>query len=137
MMDWQTCCLKKIVKEVGLDEELINSLITSSERKLISSEELKLSEITAVSKISLAYDSLRELLEALALKKGYKVYNHECFVSFLKEIVENSNWGDEFDSLRVLRNSLNYYGKDVDLKNVPGILEKLGNLRESILEVMK
>ena len=137
MIDWQTCCLKKIVKEVGLDEGLINSLIVSSKKKLASSKELKLSEITASSKISLAYDSLRELLEAFGLKKGYKVYNRECFVSFLKEIVGNSDLADEFDSLRILRNSLNYYGKEVDLESVPGILERIIALREEILEVVK
>ena len=34
-------------------------------------------EETAVSKISLAYDSVRELLEAWALNAGFKIYNHQ------------------------------------------------------------
>ncbi|MEK6826021.1 MAG: hypothetical protein AABX90_00155 [Nanoarchaeota archaeon] len=77
-MDWKECCDKKIAKNVKLDKNLINSLKKTSENKLKSSEELILNEINAASKVSLAYDSLRELLEALSLKKGYKIYNHEC-----------------------------------------------------------
>src|SRR3989344_8719035 len=90
--------------------------VNSSKNNLLSESKLPLSEITAASKLSLAYDSLRELLEALALQKGYKVYNHECYTAFLKEIIGASDKGDEFDDLRKIRNAVNYYGKGISVE---------------------
>ena len=87
-MDWKECCNKRIVKEIKKDDELIKSLINISKNKLESENKLSMSDITAASKLSLAYDSLRELLEALAIKHGYKIYNHECYTAFLKEILK-------------------------------------------------
>ncbi|MEK6811453.1 MAG: hypothetical protein AABX96_03015, partial [Nanoarchaeota archaeon] len=114
-MDFTECLKRRLAKEVKKDEELIKSILKTSQNKLDSENKLELSEITSSSKISLLYDSLRELLEALTIKKGYKIYNHECYTYFLKEIMNESSKGDEFDELRKTRNSLNYYQKN----NVP------------------
>lgn len=89
-MDWKECCNKRLVKDAKPDADMIKSLAESSENKLESESRLSMSDVTAVSKVSLAYDSLRELLEALALKNGYKIYNHECYAAFLKEILGES-----------------------------------------------
>jgi len=110
-MDWKECVDERIVKEAKSDEDMIKSLLKSSENKMKSERMLKMSEVTAASKLSLAYDSLRELLEALALARGYKVYNHECYTAFLKEVIGESSKGDEFDNIRRARNAVNYYGK--------------------------
>ena len=61
-MDWNECLKKRIAKNVGVDEDLIKSLIKTSENKLKSEEKLKLDESTSTSKISLSYDSTREVL---------------------------------------------------------------------------
>jgi hypothetical protein len=113
MKDWKTCCSKRIVKEVSIDPGLITSLQKSSKNKLVSALQLQLTEITAAAKVSLAYDSLREMLEAVALQKGYKVYNHECYTAFLTEIVKESELAAQFDELRKERNAINYYGKEI------------------------
>ena len=131
-MDWKECCDKKIAKNVKLDKNLINSLKKTSENKLKSSEELIMNEINAASKVSLAYDSLRELLEALSLKKGYKIYNHECYTAFLKEIIEESEKGDEFDEIRKIRNSINYYGKELSIEEARNIINKIKFLRNFV-----
>lgn len=65
-------------------------------------------------KISLLYDALREYLECIALENGYKIYNHECYTAFLKEIMDLSQEADVFDKLRKIRNGINYYGKKID-----------------------
>jgi len=83
-----------------LTKLLIKNLKKSSDNKLKSSDALSLNEVTSSSKFTLAYDSLRELLEALALKNGYKVYNHECYAAFLKEIIKESYKADEFDDIK-------------------------------------
>src|SRR3989344_1948505 len=102
-MDWKECLNKRIIKDVSKDEFLIKSLLNSSQKKLESETRLELDDTTAESNVSLAYDSLRELLEALALLKGYKVYNHDCYTAFLKEVLNESAKGAEFDAIRKIR----------------------------------
>ena len=124
-MDWKECEKDKIVKEISLDKPLVNSLLSNSLKKLKTQELLKLDETTASSKISLTYDSLRELLEALSISKGYKIYNHECYCAFLKEILNESFLSEKFDSLRKIRNSINYYGKDISIEEAKSILTEI------------
>lgn len=135
-MDWEECYKKRIVKEVKEDKELISSLKNSSENKMKSSDELTMKETTSASKFSLAYDSLRELLEALAIKKGYKIYSHECFTAFLKEILDEKQKGDRFDEIRRIRNEINYYGKDITTGESKEMINKVKNLRKEILYLL-
>lgn len=136
MMDWKECIMKKIAKEVKVDLDLIESLIKTSYNKLQSEEKLILDVSTSGSKISLAYDSLRELLEALAIKNGYKIYNHECYTCFLKEILNESSKGDEFDELRKIRNSINYYAKDIPVVETRDVLDRIKVLRKDIMKLL-
>jgi len=136
-MDWYECNKKKIVKEVTADEGLIESLKKTSKNKLISQSRLELDEVTVSSKISLAYDSLRELLEALALVNGFKIYNHECYSSFLQEILKESSKADEFEEIRKMRNSINYYGKQVSVPEAKTLIERINALREKVRQLLE
>ena len=135
-MDWKECCDKKIAKNVKIDKNLINSLKKMGENKLKSSEELVMNETNAGSKVYLAYDSLRELLEALSLKKGYKIYNHECYTAFLKEIIGESEKGEEFDKIRIERNAINYYAKEISLEEAKVLIDKIKHLRDYMLNLL-
>jgi len=104
---------------------------------MASQELLPLNEITTASKISLAYDSLREVLEALAIKRGFRVYNHECYVAFLKEIMRDSFLGEDFDEIRKLRNEINYYGKDVALGECVRIIKLIKGQKRTIDKYLK
>lgn len=134
--DWKECCDKKIAKSISPDFEMISSLKESSENKIKSSDELSISLITASSKFILAYDSVREILEALSLKKGYKIYNHECYTAFLKEVLNQSSLGDEFDDLRKIRNSINYYGKKLAIQDSILLIKRIKELRKEILKLL-
>jgi len=136
-IDWKECCGKRIAKSVTPDIDTIESLKKSSENKIKSSDELGMNETTSVSKFILAYDSLREVLEALSLKNGYKIYNHECYTAFLKEVLNQSNLGDEFDEIRKVRNSVNYYGKELSIEDSLDIILKTKKLRGQILDIFK
>ena len=124
-MDLESCKKNKLVKEVKIDHPLIDSLLKTSEKKLKTQDMIVLNSTTSSSKISLAYDSLREILEALALSKGLKIYNHECYISFLKEVLKESGYGDEFDNFRKIRNSINYYGKDIPADEAEIIIQQM------------
>ena len=110
-IDWRECNLKKLVKSVTADENIINSLIESSSANLEVAKSIKQSDLSYSSIVVLAYDSLRMLLEALFLKNSYKIYSHECYTPFLKEILNKEDLAVKFDPIRLIRNSINYYGK--------------------------
>ena len=124
-MDFTSCRKNKLIKEIKADHNLVSALIQSSAKKLKSQDMLKLSDDTASSKITLIYDSVRELLEALAVSNGYKIYNHECYTSFLKEILKESNLGQNFDNFRKIRNDINYYGKLVSMEESEFIINQM------------
>jgi len=132
MMDWKICLNKQFAKAIKIDTSLITSLLRTSANKLKTQELLVMNEHTAVSKVSLTYDALRELLEALAITKGYKIYNHECYTAFLKEILKESTLGDTFDTYRKLRNNLNYYGKEITLEEAEKSIKDMKELRETL-----
>ena len=135
-MDFKECLKKKIAKRVNIDEELIKSLLKTCQNRLDSEEKLELNDTTSSSKISLAYDSLREILEVLALKNRFKIYNHECYTYLLKEVLNESSKGNEFDELRKIRNSINYYGKIISINEAKNVLDRIKKLRREIIKIL-
>lgn len=122
-MDWKECVKERIAKEAKEDKNLITSTREIAEIKIKSAASLP--EDLYIGKITLLYDALREHLEALALEHGYKIYNHECFTAFLKEILNRSTEADMFDKLRKIRNSINYYGRKVSYEEAKQIISDL------------
>jgi hypothetical protein len=133
-MNWEECNLKKLVKRVSPDHNLIVSLKKSSQNKIASANMLKIDETTSSSVISLYYESLREILEALALSKGFKVYNHECFTAFLKEVIKEEELANLFDRFRQIRNRINYYGKEISLIEANNLKGEIVSLIKKIKE---
>ena len=122
-MDWRECVTKKIVKDVKLDKNLIISIREIAKIKVLSADALP--KELFIGKISLLYDALREILEAIALEKGYKIYNHECYSAFLKEIINLPIEADSFDKLRKIRNDINYYGKNLNQEEANKVIDEL------------
>lgn len=136
-IDWEGCKAHGFAKKVGQDSNRIQSIINSAKDREKTVKLLPVNETTKETIISLFYDVLRELLEALALQNGFKIYNHECYTSFLKSVINDDDFSLEFDSMRLLRNSINYYGKKIDLGDATIILLKLEKLikkSKSLLE---
>ena len=134
-MNWNTCLRQREAKPIKPDIEMAASLEKTSANKAFSSHLLELKEETVSSKISLHYDSVRELLEAITLRKGFKIYNHICYTGFLKEILKETELAEEFDDLRVIRNDINYYGKEVSVIEAKDVLKRLENLRTKLLKI--
>ena len=122
-MDWDECLKKKIAKDVKQDKNLIISARKIANVKIESANTLP--ERLFIGKITLLYDALRELLKCLALENGFKIYNHECYSAFLKEILKLSEEADLFNKLRRIRNGINYYGRDVNKDEAKQIINDL------------
>jgi len=83
--------------------------------------------------VSVAYDSLRELLEAICIKHGYKVLSHSCISELLKGILPGFDH-DMFDRLRYARNSINYYGKKIDYAQGKELIRKIFLMKKDLLK---
>ena len=136
-MDWEACNNKRIAKSIKPDLDLIASLKKSSNHKLISMSHLPMQEETSTSKVSLMYDSIRELLEALSLQQGFKIYNHECYTAFLRQELKESTKADDFDGFRKTRNSINYYGKELTCEEANNIIQEMKTFRTKLLLNLK
>lgn len=122
------------VKRTSLNPSLIKSLIKTSEDDLLFLKDLVINEISARKIFSNYYDVLRSLLEALASYDGYKVYSHEAFTYFLKE-KNKVSLADKFDRFRLIRNKINYYGKEISIEEVSQYKNEIIEMVE-ILNVM-
>jgi hypothetical protein len=136
-MDWNECQKARLVKSVSPDADFVMSLQQSAEHKQQSQLLLPMQSVTAASKVSLAYDALREKLEALSIKHGWKVLNHECYCAFLKEQMHESDIADVFDVLRKLRNDVNYYGKEISTDDANKAVNQLLSLTKKVDVLLK
>src|SRR3989339_135457 len=86
-MDIEECYSKGFIRKTSIDKELMKSLVKMSESKIIAINSAKIDEITISAYVSMAYDALREILEAICIGKGYKVTSHQCIRELLKTIL--------------------------------------------------
>ena len=133
-MGWEECVDSGMAKEVKLDKEMMAALLSSAAKRMKSVGLLKTGGVTANSKLSLACDALREVLEALAIKRGYKICNHECYTCFLDEMSKSDFEAEEFDTLRRTRNKVNYYGKELSVDESDTLVRKIKDLKNATIK---
>lgn len=85
--------------------------------------------------VPMAYDSLREVLEAVCIMNSYKVISHICIEKLLETIYPWLRWHD-FDRFRYIRNSINYYGKKIEITQGKAIIKNMFSLKKDILAVL-
>ncbi len=86
----------------------------------------------------MAYDSLRELMEAVCILHEQKVTNHECLGKLVKKIQPNFDLY-MFERLRYARNGINYYGTKIDFNQAKSfirlIVQTNNELRKYLLKM--
>lgn len=132
-MDLDECYRKGSIRKTKIDRGLILSLIEMAEIKEIAVNTAKINEINISAYVSLAYDSLREILEALCISKGYKVTSHICTGELLKTLAANFEFY-EFDRFRYIRNSINYYGIKIDFEQGNELIKKIFSLKKRLIQ---
>jgi len=120
------------VRKTTPDKLMIESIIKNTFEDLKFLEQTKLTELSKRKLVTNYYDSLRSILEAISILKGYKIYSHEAFAFFLKEKLNQKVLSLKFDRLRKIRNGLNYYGKSLQLKEADDIIHDLKDLIEQV-----
>ena len=128
------------IKNTIKDMQLAKSLLSTAEQDLEFFKTLPINNISARKIVSNYYDILRSTLEALASLEGYKVYSHEAFTYYLKEKGEGDT-SRKFERLRKIRNSINYYGKEISAEEakelVNEILALIGKIKSMLLKKMQ
>ncbi|MCK5023824.1 MAG: hypothetical protein KAS04_06615 [Candidatus Aenigmarchaeota archaeon] len=132
-MDLKECLRKGMIRKTRIDHELIKSLIEMSEIKKKTVETADVNEYNISAYVSLAYDSLREVLEGLCILKGYKVLSHVCVGELLKKEIPDFDY-NQFDRIRWIRNSINYYGEKVDFMQGKEIIKKIFNMKFNVVK---
>jgi hypothetical protein len=80
------------------------------------------------------YSSLLETMHALVLSRGFKVENHICLGYYIRDVMKQSRLFYIFDDVRKKRNSLIYYGKQMDADIAK---EAISKAKAIILELEK
>ncbi|MFT4313375.1 MAG: hypothetical protein ACMXYA_03120 [Candidatus Woesearchaeota archaeon] len=124
------------VRKSQPDVEQARSLVKMAKKNFQAIQTIHLTEETSSILFSQSYESLRQVVEALCLIDGFKVYSHEAYTYYLKEN-DRLYESEVFDRLRRLRNGINYYGKPVSLKvtqNAFHDIEKLMKILTALID---
>ena len=130
-MDLGDCYGKGFIRKIKPDRNLIKSLLemSRSEEKFVKG--VIMTEENVSTLCTLAYSSLREILEALCLDKGYKITNHICLGLLLKKELEDFDYA-LFERVRKIRNKISYYGNKIGLEEGTEIIRKIFELNTKL-----
>jgi len=106
------------------DTNLSKSLVATAKSDLEFFNRCRIDGNSARKIVSNYYDVLRSILEAIAALDGFKIYSHEAFTYFLIEKNERI-LAEKFDRFRRIRNSINYYGKSMEIEEAKEISEEI------------
>ncbi len=135
-MDVEECKQKGFIRKTQPNRALVKSLIEMANGKEIAIQRAQYDEVTVSAYVSLAYDSLRESLEALCILYEYKVTSHICLGELLRTLKSDFKY-HEFDRLRYIRNGINYYGEKIELMQGKEIIRKTLQMKQEILKDIK
>ena len=82
---WNDCIESDSAKEVSPDMRRANSLLETAEERTSIIKETNEKNCNFV--FEDYYTSLLELMQALVIKKGYKILNHLCLGYYLRDVL--------------------------------------------------
>jgi len=135
-MDLDDCFRKGLIKKTMINRELITSLMEMADIKEKTVRTAELNEMNISAYVSLAYDSLREVLEAICVSKGFKVLSHICMGEFLRKNIKEFDYHG-FDRLRYIRNGINYYGTKIEFEQGKKLIQKIFDMKKRLAYYLK
>jgi uncharacterized protein (UPF0332 family) len=110
-MNWDDC-LKNKIKKIQPDTERAKSLTQIAQKRLESIKRRRQKEYPEFI-VEEYYETIKELITALLLEKGYKSYSHECLITYLRENhnIYSEEELDIIDQLRNIRHNIQYRGE--------------------------
>ena len=132
-MEFKDFIKENKVKKMSLDKNLAKALLKTSINDLRFLDKLKINETSSRKLMSNYYDILRSILESIAAREGYKIYSHEAFTYYLNEKNEKV-LSLKFDRFRKIRNSINYYGKDISIEQTKENITEIKNMIKYLIK---
>lgn len=115
------------------DLQKAKALIKMSSNNLKTVSKLKIDDNSASVLFSMLYESFRQIIEAMCLTEGYKVYSHEALTFYLKKKFEEST-ANTFDRYRKIRNGVNYYGEPVQIDTTIEAKKEINRLTKLLIQ---
>lgn len=131
--DWEDCIKNNTARKVTPDRSRAKSLIETAKQRIEVISEINKKNCNFV--FEDYYTSIMELLQAKTFIKGYNILNHLCLGYYLREILKREDLYQIFDDLRYKRNSLTYYGKQMEFEVAKQAIEKCKRLFEEIEKI--
>lgn len=132
MLEWEKCIKKGLIRRTAINRGLIVSLIKTAKEGLGFFSGAAVKDETAGILFKNYYDLLREICEAVALSKGYKIYQHEAITSFLREVLREDTIASKFDRFRQLRNGIHYYGRAIPKEETERSIVDIKKIMETL-----
>ena len=132
-MKFQDYIKNGFIRKSSPDKQLALSLLKQTKQDKEFFDSLEINEKSARKIASNYYDLLRSILEAISALDGYKIYNHEGFVYYLKEKNE-LKLAEKFDRIRRIRNNINYYGSAVSKEEAQDIKDNVNEMLPLLIE---
>jgi hypothetical protein len=132
-MHWQTCKEEHIVQHNNPSKQRVSSLVQRSKDTMRTASALHVMRWSAPSVITLSYDAARQTLEALSHVEGFDVHNHECYRSFLQEIVGDTDLAKAFNKARKQRNHIEYDAAEVSVEEAKRFRKDMMHFQKAVL----
>jgi hypothetical protein len=131
---WNECLINNTSLKISPDRGKAKSLVETAKQRIIFTEKKHPEKDELKFVFENYYSSMIEILHAILAIKGYKVLNHICVGFYLKDVLKKDVIYKNFDKLRIKRNNIVYYGREVDHK----ILEEdIASIKRLIKELEK
>gem|GEM_PF-503819 len=134
---WQDCLVNKKVRLRRKNPDRIHFLIEAAINRIEVIDKLNIDELSVNVVFENHYSSLLELLHVYLLQKGYSVNNHICLAYYLRDELKDKELFNSFNNLRLDRNKLIYYGKQLSLGKAKINIEISKQLIERLKEIIK
>lgn len=130
-MDFSQCTAQGYVRNISFNRVLVNALLQMSKlgEKTVIDADITPDNISTY--VSVAYESLRQTLEAFCVAKKFKVTNHICLGVVVGKLFSDFNV-DDFERFRQSRNSINYYGERINFLKGKSFIKEMFRMKKSV-----
>lgn len=132
MLSWREYLRKGVIRKSFVNKGAIKILVETAETNLNIISKIKLNEKSYSLIFKDSYDILRSMCEAVSLLKGYKIYSHEALGLFFKVILKEESIFQKFNKFRIMRNSIQYYGKKIDYNEAKIGIEEIKKIIKAL-----
>lgn len=130
--NWEECLKEGYAEVCSKDLKKAASLRKTAAGRIAFFDSQKINSKNANYIFEGYYTSLIEIIHSALLKEGFKVSNHICLGYYLRDVLKRADLFRIFDDLRFKRNSIVYYGNEMDFETCKEAIEKCKKIIKEI-----